>query len=158
MAAMGRTGTTELSYKEGICELVLKREPDGRYALGDHSSERLDNQFTSPYGSHNANEVLSRAGDTLARVAAPAPEVSKEEANAVYITSPMVGTFYSAPSPEDPTFVKVGDKIEKNQVVCVIEAMKVMNEIKANVTGALVEVLVESGQPVEFGTKLFRIV
>jgi acetyl-CoA carboxylase biotin carboxyl carrier protein len=70
----------------------------------------------------------------------------------------MVGTFYTSPSPDDPAFIKVGDRIDKNSVVCIIEAMKVMNEIKANVAGTIAEVLVESGQPVEFGTKLFRVV
>jgi acetyl-CoA carboxylase biotin carboxyl carrier protein len=69
----------------------------------------------------------------------------------------MVGTFYISPSPEDPPFIKVGERVDKNSVVCIIEAMKVMNEIKANVTGTVAEVLVETGQPVEFGTKLFRI-
>ena len=85
-------------------------------------------------------------------------EHPKEDLNSTYVTSPMVGTFYTSPSPEDPPFVKVGDKIDKNTVVCIIEAMKVMNEIKANVTGTVAEVLVETGQPVEFGSKLFRIV
>ena len=69
----------------------------------------------------------------------------------------MVGTFYSSPSPDDPHFVKVGDKIEKHTVVCIIEAMKVMNEVKAGVGGTVAEILIESGHPVEFGTKLFRI-
>ena len=69
----------------------------------------------------------------------------------------MVGTFYNTPSPEDPVFVKPGDKVEKHSVVCIIEAMKVMNEVKAGVAGTIVEVLVENGHPVEFGTKLFRV-
>ena len=85
-------------------------------------------------------------------------EQPKEDLNSTYVTSPMVGTFYTSPSPEDPPFVKVGDKIDKNTVVCIIEAMKVMNEIKANVSGTVAEVLVETGQPVEFGSKLFRII
>jgi acetyl-CoA carboxylase biotin carboxyl carrier protein len=88
--------------------------------------------------------------------AASAPRQS-EDAAGIYVTSPMVGTFYSAPSPDDAPFVKVGDKIEKYTVVCVIEAMKVMNEVKAGVSGTIVEVLAENGHPVEFGTKLFKI-
>src|SRR4029077_229169 len=87
-------------------------------------------------------------------VASAAPQA---EALGSHITSPMVGTFYSAPSPDDPSFVKIGDKVDKNSVVCIIEAMKVMNEVKAGVSGTVAEVLVESGHPVEFGTKLFRI-
>jgi acetyl-CoA carboxylase biotin carboxyl carrier protein len=69
----------------------------------------------------------------------------------------MVGTFYSAPSPEDPPFVKIGDRVNENTVVCIIEAMKVMNEVKANVKGVVKEIYLDSGQPLEFGTKLFRI-
>lgn len=81
----------------------------------------------------------------------------KEEVPGTYITSPMVGTFYASPSPDDPSFIKVGDKVEKNTVVCIIEAMKVMNEVKAGTSGTVLELLVESGHPVEFGTKLFKV-
>jgi acetyl-CoA carboxylase biotin carboxyl carrier protein len=69
----------------------------------------------------------------------------------------MVGTFYRSASPGDPTFVKIGDAVSENSVVCIIEAMKVMNEVKAQKSGKIVEILVENMQPVEFGTKLFRI-
>lgn len=74
------------------------------------------------------------------------------------ITSPMVGTYYSAPSPDDPQYVKVGDEVDENTVVCIIEAMKVMNEVKAGKKGRIAEILVDNADPVEFGTKLFRIV
>lgn len=73
------------------------------------------------------------------------------------IKSPMVGTFYSAPSPESPPYVKVGDKIKGDTVVCIVEAMKLMNEIEAEVTGEIVEVLVENGQLVEYGQELFLV-
>jgi len=74
------------------------------------------------------------------------------------ITSPMVGTFYASPSPDDEAFVKVGDTVTEDTVVCIIEAMKVMNEVKAGKKGTVAEVFIESAHPVEFGTKLFRIV
>lgn len=74
-----------------------------------------------------------------------------------YITSPMVGTFYLTPSPGDPPFVKVGDVVTEDAVVCIIEAMKVMNEIKAGVKGRVVEICVDNAHAVEFGTKLFRV-
>ena len=74
-----------------------------------------------------------------------------------FVTSPMVGTFYDSPSPDQPTFVKVGDRVNENTVVCIIEAMKVMNEVKAGVSGTVAEVLMDSGHPVEFGTRLMRI-
>ena len=76
----------------------------------------------------------------------------------VYVKSPMVGTFYASPSPDQPPFVKVGDRVDEKTVVCIIEAMKVMNEVKAGKKGMIAEILVESSQPVEFGSKLFRIV
>jgi acetyl-CoA carboxylase biotin carboxyl carrier protein len=69
----------------------------------------------------------------------------------------MVGTFYSAPSPDEPPFVKVGDFVEEGKVVCIIEAMKVMNEIKAEAKGVITQVLVENAKPVEFGQPLFKI-
>ena len=75
----------------------------------------------------------------------------------VEIRSPIVGTFYKSPSPESPPFVGPGDRVKPDSVVCIIEAMKVMNEIKAEVSGEVVEVLVENGQPVEFDQPLFRV-
>ena len=74
-----------------------------------------------------------------------------------FIKSPIVGTFYAAASPEAAPFAKVGDPVETGQVVCIIEAMKLMNEIEADVGGEVVQVLIESGQPVEYGETLFAI-
>lgn len=74
-----------------------------------------------------------------------------------YITSPIVGTFYRAPSPTSPPYVEVGDKVEKGQVLCIVEAMKLMNEIESDVSGIVKEIFVENGQPVEWGQKLFAI-
>ena len=74
-----------------------------------------------------------------------------------FVTSPMVGTFYASAGPDEPPFINVGDKITKDTVVCIVEAMKVMNEVKAGQEGVVAEMLVDSGHPVEFGTKLFKI-
>jgi len=87
-----------------------------------------------------------------APAAAAAPEVE-----GTYVTSPFVGTFYRAPSPDDNAFVEVGDQIAPGQVLCIVEAMKLMNEIEAEIAGEVVEILVESGKPVEYGDRLFRI-
>ena len=73
------------------------------------------------------------------------------------IVSPMVGTFYRAPSPESPPFIEMGQTVEIGQVVCIIEAMKLMNEIKSEVRGKVVEIAVENAEPVEFGQKLFAV-
>lgn len=80
-----------------------------------------------------------------------------QKSNAVEIKAPMVGTFYRAPSPEAPTYVNIGDIIEPGQVICIIEAMKLMNEIKAEVKGKIVDIQVENAEPVEFGQVLFVI-
>lgn len=81
----------------------------------------------------------------------------RSDAPGTFVTSPMVGTFFSSPSPDQPAFVKVGDKVDENTVVCIVEAMKVMNEVKAGMSGTVAEVLVDNSQPVEFGTRLLRI-
>jgi len=81
----------------------------------------------------------------------------KERANLVEVPSPMVGTFYRASSPDSDPFVEVGSTIEEDTVVCIIEAMKVMNEVKADVAGEVVEILVQNGEAVEFGQPLFLI-
>ncbi|MGA1203395.1 MAG: acetyl-CoA carboxylase biotin carboxyl carrier protein [Planctomycetota bacterium] len=73
------------------------------------------------------------------------------------IRAPMVGTYYAAPSPEAPPFIEVGDKVEEGQLLCIIEAMKVMNEVKAERSGTIEGILVDNGASVEFGTPLFRI-
>ncbi|MEG3638427.1 acetyl-CoA carboxylase biotin carboxyl carrier protein [Magnetococcus sp. PR-3] len=93
-----------------------------------------------------------------AAAAAPAAgEVAEDRGNAVAVTSPMVGTFYKSPSPDAAAFIKEGDIIEKGQVLCIIEAMKLMNEIESEQSGRLVKILVDNASPVEFGEELFLI-
>lgn len=90
--------------------------------------------------------------------AAPAPSVpSGPPPGTVEIRSPIVGTFYRTPSPESPAYVNTGDRVKADSVVCIIEAMKVMNEIKAEVSGEVVEVMVENGEAVEYDQPLFRV-
>ncbi|MDA8100161.1 MAG: acetyl-CoA carboxylase biotin carboxyl carrier protein [Nitrospiraceae bacterium] len=88
-----------------------------------------------------------------APAAAPAPAAS----NQIKVTSPIVGTFYRSSSPEKPPYVEIGDVVKKGQVLCIIEAMKLMNEIESETAGKVVQVLVENGQPVEYGQALFVI-
>ena len=94
-----------------------------------------------------------------APVAAPAPAAHPQAAGDEFIeiTSPMVGTFYSSPSPDSDAFVTVGSRIGADTVVCIVEAMKVMNEIKAECGGVVAEVCVQNAQPVEYGQVLFRV-
>ena len=135
MAAMREADLNEVSVKEKGFEIVLKR---GNL-------------------SHAPSVPLQAAPSAPAP--APAKEASSEpkESSSTYITSPMVGTYYASPSPDDPAFVKIGDNVTEDTVVCIVEAMKVMNEVKAGVSGRIAEVLVNNGDPVEFGTRLIRI-
>lgn len=88
---------------------------------------------------------------------APAAAKPVEEAKGNIITSPIVGTFYSSPAPEKPAYVKVGDSVNAGDVVCIIESMKLMNEINSEFSGKVAEIYVNNGEPVEFGQKLMRI-
>jgi len=94
----------------------------------------------------------AEAASTTQSGGAPAVE---DDGN--YVTSPFVGTFYRAPSPEGVAFVQEGDSIAPGQVLCIVEAMKLMNEIESEISGTIVEILVENGKPVEYGDQLFRI-
>lgn len=89
--------------------------------------------------------------------APPVLEAVAEDPRVVYVTSPFVGTFYRAPSPNAPAFVEIGGTIKPGQPLCIVEAMKLMNEIESEIGGTLLEILVENGKPVEFGEKLFRV-
>lgn len=104
-----------------------------------------------------ANMAMPAMQAAPAPVAPAAPAAPAEDENAIYVTSPMVGTFYRAPSPEASAFAEVGTTVNKDSVVCIIEAMKVMNEIQADVSGKVVEFLVENGEAVEYGQKLIKL-
>ena len=101
----------------------------------------------------------SQAPASVPAASAPAPAVGakEEKKSGTPITSPMVGTFYMAPSPDSAPFVTVGGSVKQGDVVCIIEAMKMMNEIKAEVAGKVVEICVEDGQPVEYGQVLMYV-
>lgn len=156
MATMGRTGTKKLILKKEGFELELEREVASHFR--QEMPLGMDYAEESPYQGSNqrANAALMK-GKELSAPMVPPPEAPSQHDAASYITSPMVGTFYAAAAPEEPSFVKIGDKVDKNTVVCIVEAMKVMNEVKAGVAGTIVEILIDNGSPVEFGSKLFRI-
>lgn len=88
--------------------------------------------------------------------AAGAPAAGEDD-KAHFVTSPFVGTFYRRPNPDSPNYVSVHDKVDKGQVLCIVEAMKLMNEIEADVAGTVVAILVEDGAPVEYGQRLFKM-
>jgi len=103
-------------------------------------------------------EAAPPAAEAPAPVPAPAPESESGDCpGCVEITAPIVGTFYRKPAPDAEPFVNVGDRIEKGQVVCIIEAMKLFNEIESEVSGVVRKILVEDGEPVEYGQPLFLV-
>ena len=95
--------------------------------------------------------------ETSAAPSTPPPSVPGSRADLVEVTAPMVGTFYRAPGPEEPPFVEIGSRISVGQAVCILEAMKLMNELESEVSGEVIEILVENGTPVEFGQVLMRL-
>jgi len=109
--------------------------------------------------SRPADPVLvNRAGEAVGSGVNHVHDTPKQtDGSVAYVTSPFVGTFYRAPSPEAPPFVDVGSLIRPGQALCIVEAMKLMNEIEAEFSGTIVECLVETGSSVEFGQKLFRV-
>jgi acetyl-CoA carboxylase biotin carboxyl carrier protein len=133
----------DLMQKNGLT--AFEMEKGGfRIALAKESA-------LAPSVSYAPAPVAAAPAPAAAAPAEAAPAASGKE-----IASPMVGTFYTSPSPESPPFVKVGQKVTPDTVVCIIEAMKVMNEIKAEVSGTITEVAAENGQPVQFGQALYR--
>ncbi len=149
---MKRSELTEFAVEEEGFKLKIRRGPNGLPVV---SSGR----------SSNPPLPLAETTPPMPVAAAPAPVATPTGAAAVaaedpgigYIKSPMVGTFYRAASPESKPFADSGLKVVENTVVCIIEAMKIMNEIQAEAKGTIVEVLVENGQPVEYGQRLFKI-
>lgn len=142
-----------------IIDLVTSKESIEELEL-EKSGVRLRIKRASLNGPALAVTYPHVASAALA--APPPPQVStealKETEEALYfIRSPIVGTFYKSPSPTSEAFVSVGDFVEKGSVVCIVEAMKLMNEIESDVAGEIITILVENGQPVEYGEKLFAI-
>jgi acetyl-CoA carboxylase biotin carboxyl carrier protein len=146
---MKRSELTEFAVEEEGFKLKIRRGANG---LPIVSSSRSSNPPFPAVSEAPAPQPAASAPAPAGAAAAP-----KDEAGIVYVKSPMVGTFYRAPSPESKSFVEPDSKVTETSVVCIIEAMKIMNEIQAEVKGTVVEVLVENGQPVEYGQRLFKV-
>ncbi len=114
-------------------------------------------QLVTHVHSPATTAVAHAAAASAVPAPAAAPAVAKDEDGVVYVSSPLVGTFYRAPSPDAPSFVEVGQAIRQGQRLCIVEAMKLMNEIESDLEGTIVEILVENGKPVEYGQKLFKV-
>jgi len=142
---------TELDLRDEQEQVTIKRpHPQA------HPMVMSPATFAGPAPVVAAAPVPAPAPAAPAPVAASVPAAPKNDGT-VAIESPMVGTFYSSPGPDKPAFVSVGSRVGADTVVCLLEAMKIFNEIKAEKSGTVEAVLVKSGQPVEFGQPLFRI-
>ena len=158
---MRRSELTEFAVEEEGFKLKIRRGANGLPLV---SSSRGS---ASPFllaGDIAANPAPAAVAVPNSGTPAPfppavlaAPANTDEEAGLAYIKSPMVGTFYRSPSPESKPFVEPGAKVVENSVVCIIEAMKIMNEIQAEAKGTIVEALVENGQSVEYGQRHYKI-
>jgi acetyl-CoA carboxylase biotin carboxyl carrier protein len=141
MEMMSAHEVTEIDIKDGVRKISLKR---GQVVTGVVSAP-----------------VAAAMPVAVPAASAPAPATEATESapadDLLEITSPMVGTFYAAQSPDSDPYVEVGAKVNAETVVCIVEAMKVMNEIKAEVSGTIVEVRVKNAEPVEFGQVMFRV-
>ncbi len=151
---MKKNAVSEFEMEEGDFKIKLKRE-SGKPRKGETVVVQEAAPMILPAAAA-APAAVPVAAATPAP-AAPAPATPAPAAEGPEVKSPMIGTFYRKPSPDADSFVEVGSVVEPETVVCIIEAMKVMNEIKAEVKGTIAEVLLEDGKPVEYGQALFRI-
>ena len=141
----------ELMEAKDLVEVEVEQE--GKRVHVVRGGPRAAAMHPSAYPAAHAAPAAPAPSAGAAAAAASAAAASR----GVEIPSPMVGTFYRSPGPDAAPFCEVGDRISKNTVVCIVEAMKVMNEIKAEVDGEILEVLVQNGEPVEFGQPLFLV-
>lgn len=142
---MEASGIAELSLEEENLKLSLKRE------------SKVPAVVSMPQAALPHPIPFTQAPILPSEVPAPVPAASVDEKNLFIIKSPMVGTFYSAPSPDSAPFVSEGAQVSQDSVVCILEAMKVMNEVHADCAGTVVEILVKNGSPVEYGQPLFKV-
>jgi len=146
---MTRNGLSEFELEKGDFKLRVKRGPGGEWITSAAPVA------AAPTIVQPAPLAAIPAAAPTAAATAPAPAAASS--GAAQIVSPMVGTFYRSPSPDSAAYVEPGQEVNEDTVVCIIEAMKVMNEIKAEAKGVIVEVLAQNGKPVEFGKPLFSI-
>ncbi|MGK7889281.1 MAG: acetyl-CoA carboxylase biotin carboxyl carrier protein [Leptolyngbyaceae cyanobacterium] len=156
LTTIDQTDIAELDLKSENWELSIRKLTQGAVVVPPAAGVPVESppQVPGPSAVAGATQVVVPTASSGPPVSPPPPMADRK---LVDVTSPMVGTFYRAPAPEEPPFVAVGDRIATGQTVCIIEAMKLMNELEAEVNGTIVELLVENAQPVEFGQVLMRV-
>lgn len=148
LSAVRESDISELSLKGESFELLVKRGASSAAVVLPQMSP------LEPVVGQPSSQPVAPVPAPLPASPAVAPGAGE---SLLEITSPMVGTFYRAPAPDEPSFINVGDRIRPGQTVCIIEAMKLMNELESEISGEVVEVLVQNGEPVEFNQPLIRI-
>jgi acetyl-CoA carboxylase biotin carboxyl carrier protein len=152
---VAKSGVEEVELEKGNFKITIKAK--GGSSDGQQQVFYAQPNMMQQPVMHHANAPLQNApAATETPKAAPA-EVQAPAATGVEIKAPMIGTFYRSPSPDKDPFVKVGDRVEKGQVICIIEAMKLFNEIEADISGTLIKVLADDSSPVEYDQPLFLI-
>jgi len=141
----------EVSIEEGDFKIKVKKQSEVS------STAPLQYQLPQQPAQPQSSQQPAQQSPEAAAKPVEQEETKKPAADGETVHSPIVGTFYRSPSPDDDSFVTVGDKIEKGQVLCIIEAMKIMNEIESEFSGTVADILVEDAQPVEFDQPLFII-
>ena len=139
----------EFELERGDVKVRIKR---GAEPPAHAPTDRIITVHPAPVSAIQVSSGSPPAAEPTAAVSAPVPEEKLH-----LVRSPIVGTYYESPSPGSPPFVKPGDTVEAGQVLCIVEAMKLMNEIEADVAGEIVKMLVKNGQPIEYGQELFAI-
>jgi acetyl-CoA carboxylase biotin carboxyl carrier protein len=154
---MTKNGLSEFELEKGDFKLRVKRGPNGEWtsSAAPAAGPQVVHHH-GPVGAFPAAAPVPLQAAPLAAAPSAVPAAGAASGLA-QIVSPMVGTFYTSPSPESPAYITVGQEVLEDTVVCIIEAMKVMNEIKAETRGVIVEVLAQNGKPVEFGKPLFAV-
>lgn len=154
LSAAAEAELSEFVLETGDYKLSLKR---GGEVVMQSVAAPVQLQATQPPQAAPSAQTPSETPAPTPAASAPAATPSEASSKLVEVSAPIVGTFYEAPSPDAPKFVEVGDKVESGKVLCIIEAMKLMNEIEAEVSGTVKEILVNNEDPVEYGQALFRI-
>jgi len=154
LAAIATTDIAELILKSEEFELTVRK---GMPLMPTSDPTLVANGGAAPSLPPTTLPVISTAAPDLASKGSAAPPSPANDKKGVDVKSPMVGTFYRSPAPDEAPFVEVGDRIRVGQTVCIIEAMKLMNEIEAEVSGQVIEILIKNGEPVEYDQPLMRI-
>ena len=150
---VAKSGVSEVELEFKDFKITIKTPPRKKGSNG-HQDEPVAIQTNAPASAITQTQAVSAAKEPLA---GNKKENKKEEDNTYTIKSPMIGTFYRSPEPEKPPFAGVGDEIKKGQVICIIEAMKLFNEIESDVSGKIIKILVDDKTPVEYDQPLFLI-